>query len=74
MLMEKGETRFAATLGGSRAMEEGFDYLGTLGCYWTSTANNNSNALGYYFLIHSRGLARDSYAKGTGFSCRCVQD
>jgi len=73
-LMQGGETKFNALLGGSYATSEGFDYLDALGCYWTSSANNDANALGYYFYIHSRGLARDSYAKGSGFSCRCLQD
>ena len=67
-------TGFTALFGGSYATNEGFDYLGDLGCYWTGSANNESNALGYYFYIHSRGLARDSYPKGSGFSCRCLQD
>ncbi len=73
-LIKNGTTGFAALFGGSYATSEGFDYLGDLGCYWTSSANNESNALGYYFYIHSRGLARDSYPKGSGFSCRCLQD
>ncbi|MFK7984259.1 MAG: FISUMP domain-containing protein [Saprospiraceae bacterium] len=73
-LMEGGETGFTALLGGSHSSAEGFDYLGALGCYWTSTDSNASNAMGYYFYIHSRGLARDSYHKGLGYSCRCLQD
>lgn len=74
VLMEGGETGFSALLGGSHSSDEGFDYLGSLGCYWTSSEHNASNALGYYFYIHSRGLARDSYNKGLSYSCRCLQD
>ncbi len=73
-LIQEGTTGFAARFGGSHSANEGFDYLGDLGCYWTNSANNDSNALGYYFYIHSKGLARDSYPKGSGFSCRCLRD
>jgi len=58
VLMKDGDTGFTALLGGSYSTSEGFDYLDVLGCYWTSSANNDSNALGYYFYLHSRGLAR----------------
>lgn len=74
VLMKGGSTGFNALLGGSFSATEGFDYLDKLGCYWTSSPNNNSNALGYYFYIHSRGLTRDSYSKESGFSCRCIQE
>jgi len=73
-LIQGGATGFAALFGGSYSASEGFDYLDVLGCYWTSSPNSTSTALGYYFYIHSRGLARDSYNKGSGFSCRCLQD
>ena len=55
-LIKNGDTGFNALLSGSYASDEGFDYLDVLGCYWTSSANNSSNALGYYFLIHSLSL------------------
>lgn len=73
-LIKDGETGFAALLGGSHSADEGFDYLGDLGCYWSSSENNASNIWGYYFYIHSKGLARDNYHKSLGFSCRCLQD
>ena len=73
-LVQGGETGFIALFGGSHSSSEGFNYLGDLGCYWSSSENSESNALGYYFYIHSRALARDSYHKTLGFSCRCLQD
>jgi len=73
-LIKGGDTRFNALLGGSHSPEEGFDYLGDLGSYWSSSENNAGNVWGYYFYIHSRGLARDNYHQSLGFSCRCVQD
>jgi len=73
-LIKDGVTRFAAQLGGSHSSDEGFDYLGDLGSYWSSSENNTANVWGYYFYIHSKGLARDNYHKTLGFSCRCLQD
>ena len=73
-LIDGGETGFAALLGGSHSPDEGFDYLGDLGSYWSSSENSSANVWGYYFYIHTKGLARDNYYKTLGFSCRCLQD
>ena len=73
-LIQGGNTGFAVLLGGSHSSDEGFNYLGELGCYWSRSENGTANALGYYFYIHSKGLARDNYNKRLGFSCRCMQD
>jgi len=73
-LVQGGKAGFNVLFGGSYSVGEGFDYLGDLGYYWSSSAHNESNALGYYFYIRSRALARDSYHKTLGFSCRCLQD
>jgi len=74
VLIEGGETGFAALLGGSHSSDEGFDYLGDLGSYWSSSESSSTNVWGYYFYIHTKGLARDNYYKTLGFSCRCLQD
>lgn len=74
VLIKNGDTGFNALLGGSHSSDEGFDYLGDLGSYWSGSENSTGNVWGYYFYVHSKGLARDNYNKALGFSCRCLQD
>lgn len=73
-LIKDDDTGFAALFGGSHSSDEGFDYLGDLGWYWSNSENSEANVWVYYFYIHSKGLARDNYHKTVGFSCRCLQD
>jgi uncharacterized protein (TIGR02145 family) len=66
---------FSAFPGGSRSLSGGVDGIGKIGCFWSSSEGDYSNAwdrsMSYYYSDVYR-----NYPKGkiNGFSCRCVRD
>ncbi|MCB0580416.1 MAG: WG repeat-containing protein [Phaeodactylibacter sp.] len=74
VLLDGGETGFAARLGGYRYADGSFEYLGLRGYYWTATEYGPDNAWGYVFDAAKTGVERVNGTKSWGFSCRCVKE
>lgn len=65
---------FTALPAGLRYVNGDFTYLGTYGCFWTSSEENNFNAVNrtLYYVISD--IVSLSDYKIDGLSCRCVKD
>lgn len=50
-----------------------FDYLGSIGSWWSSTGYS-SNAWGRLMFYNGGGVYRNSFDQSCGFSVRCVRD
>jgi uncharacterized protein (TIGR02145 family) len=71
----KSATGFRALPGGERWFEDaGFYKEGTVGFWWSATANDKWNA--WYHALHFgySQVGRDNGGMNTGFSVRCVKD
>ena len=73
-LINKGDSGFAALLGGWRGPRGDYSYLGVRGYYWSGTEKGTQNAWGYIFLSVDGKLYRRGSVKSYGFSCRCLKD
>jgi len=66
---------FTALPGGSRFYTDGaFGNVGSIGNWWSSTANNATNAWDRYLGHNYAAAGRSYYAKQLGFSVRCIRD
>lgn len=67
------ESGFTALPGGLRI--NGFNAMGSLGNWWSSTEGNLSFSARYRFLMHDTGgIGRGINGTGAGYSVRCVKD
>ncbi|MFM8280957.1 MAG: FISUMP domain-containing protein [Bacteroidota bacterium] len=68
-------SRFRATPGGYRKANDGsFIRLGMYGYWWTSDSKNKKNAHNRGMEYNKEVLNEGTYAKGGGFSVRCLRD
>ena len=72
--VEFGASDFLALPGGCRYYDGNFNYLGSIGYFWSSTADESSTAW-YRFLQYSYSeVYRTAYYQRGGFSVRCLGD
>jgi len=73
-LMQAGNSKFNAVLGGGRDLEGHYSRLEAHGFYWTATENDSSMAWFYNFGKGSQSLyQQDGGEKTRAFSVRCVK-
>ncbi len=73
-LIEGGDSKFTAQLGGWRNNIGSFHDLDSNGYYWSSTPNGGSGAWNYYFDRNYGELYRYYFNRGDGHAVRCLQD
>jgi uncharacterized protein (TIGR02145 family) len=68
------ESGFAGLPGGYRDSNGSFDYIGSLGYWWSSTELDTTGAW-YRYLFNGNGnVYRNGFNEGSGFSVRCLRD
>lgn len=65
---------FAAQLGGYRAKDGGFEYLGRRGRYWSYDEFDDSDAWFYYVTKDKNRYGQDIGDKLNSRSCRCIKN
>lgn len=65
---------FSALPAGFRNYTGVFDYLGTIGFWWSSTETTSDYALARFLQNTLSGLENPAYDKNKGLSVRCVKD
>jgi len=74
-LSANNSTGFSALPGGYRSGSDGsFNHLGDIGCWWSSTENDGSDAWDRYLSYNNANVGRYNYIKRNGFSVRCLRD
>jgi uncharacterized protein (TIGR02145 family) len=70
------ESGFTAIPGGNSGNngDVGYNIMGYLGYFWSSTAYNSSRAIGCYLYYDHSGVTYNSGLNSNGFSVRCVRD
>lgn len=70
-----GSSGFSGLPGGYRFGYNGYYYsLGEVGCFWTSTADNDNSAWNWLLHYVTSSINRYSSSKQIGFSIRCIHD
>jgi uncharacterized protein (TIGR02145 family) len=59
---------------GLRLAEGNFQFIGEYGVYWSSTQENNLNALYRYFNWPNGSVTRYAHGKGLGLAVRCIKN
>jgi uncharacterized protein (TIGR02145 family) len=68
------ETGFTALPGGYRTTGGSFDYIGSIGFWWSATENSFSLSLFCNLFNIDSQIFTDTYSKVGGFSVRCLKD
>lgn len=68
------ETGFSGLPGGCRFYDGTFEFIGYLGGWWCSTAQNPINGWSRNLYYVFGFVARNSFAKKDGFSVRCIKN
>jgi len=65
---------FTGLPGGYRSSNGAFNNSGYNGTLWSSSENSTTNAWSRFLYYSSANVSRANYAKGYGFSVRCLRD
>lgn len=69
------ESGFTGLPGGNRSVDIGSSFVIGIFGYWWSSTESSSNKAWYRFLNYSiDDVSRNDFAKGLGFSVRCIRD
>ena len=68
------ETGFTALPGGYRYFDGTFNYIGSIGNWWSATESNTNSAWDRGLYYSSSRVSRFNYGKADGFSVRCLRD
>lgn len=73
-LIQGGNSKFSAIIGGYRYSDNKFYNIGDYGIYWSNTEFDTSEAWYYRFSTKDKTLRRSVENKSLEFSCRCIHD